>query len=110
MSPKADQLARRVEPIYGPPLEGGEILLYAGDLEVRNGEHIGTLHGQVELRLFPTSDLKAHVAGSGIDLFRITIGASDTQATRVPADADLDPPNASTLPERQPEDTQWAES
>lgn len=110
MSPEPDQLARRVEPIYGPPLEGGEILLYAGDLEVRNGEHIGTLHGQVELRLFPTSDLKAHVAGSGVDLFRLTAGASDAQATRVPADADLDPPRASTLPERQPQDSQWAES
>ena len=53
MSPKADRLARRVEPVYGPPLEGGELLLYAGGLEVRNGEHTGTLHGQVELRLLP---------------------------------------------------------
>ncbi len=103
-------VARRVDPIYGPPLEGGEILLYAGELEVRNGEQSRTLHGQVELRLFPSSDLKAHVAGSGIDLFRVTIGASDAQATTVPNGVDLNPPNASTLPERQPDNTQWAES
>jgi hypothetical protein len=109
MPPKAGQLARRVEPIYGPPLEGGEIVLYAGDLEVYNGEQTATLHGQIELRLFPTSDLKARVAGSGIDLFRL-IGASDTQATALPADAVLDPPEPSTLPDPPPANTEWAES
>lgn len=110
MSQTPDKPARRIEPVYGPPMEGGEILLYAGELEVRSNQQIETVEGQVELRLFPTSDLKAHIAGSGADLFRLTIASSDAQVAGLPADADLEPQKASQLPRRRVEDTQWAES
>lgn len=108
MTPRAREPARRIAPIYGPPGEGGEIILYAGDLELQSGGQFGTLHGQVELRLYPAPDLKARVAGSGTDLLRLTFGDS-LGSTALPAQASLAPPQSSTPPE-QPEGTQWADA
>ena len=54
--PEPDEHVRerraRLEPIYAPPGPDG-IVVYAGELEVRDREQLYRARGQLELHLFP---------------------------------------------------------
>jgi hypothetical protein len=53
----------RVEPIYRPQGEAGEIIVYVGDVAVSAGLEERLVRGQLELRLFPRAGFMVHFAG-----------------------------------------------
>lgn len=95
---------RRVETMYRPSGERGEIIVYAGHLNVTVGDETRTVQGQVELRL-GAGPLVAHFAGPpSRDMSFLTW--ADDATVAVPMSAALVPPSATILPERSEVDTE----
>lgn len=99
---------RRIEPIYRPAGEQGEIILYAGDLDVRAGDQERKLTGQIELRLFPDSDLRIRFAGPQDQLLPVSFLSGTERTASVPDGSSLAPPHRPVLPAG-PEEDRWQE-
>src|SRR5690242_18305312 len=99
----------RIEPIYRPNGEDGEIVLYAGRLAVVVDDREEEIEGQLELRLFPHSEFIAHFAGTGSALARLFVRRLDEDLRiRVPDGQSLTPPPGSLLPKK-PDGGSWGE-
>lgn len=99
----------RVEPIYRPLGESGDIILYAGDLAIQTCDEERVVPGQLELRLFPQSHLSAHFVGPASVIGPISFNShGDEPSVSVPDGRDLTPPLEPSLPER-PDRGGWGE-
>ena len=101
-------MSRRVEPTYRPSGERGEIVVYAGDLDVKVGDEARTVKGQLELRL-GAGPLVARFAGPASEELHFVAAHETTASVSVPAGAPLVPPPATILLERLG-DTSWIEA
>jgi hypothetical protein len=98
----------RVEPTYRPSREHGEIVVYAGNLDVKVDDETRTVKGQLELRL-GAGPLVARFAGAASEDLHFVAAHEATASVSVPAGAPLVPSPATILRERR-EDTFWIEA
>jgi hypothetical protein len=98
----------RVEPMYRASGEQGEIVVYAGDLDVKVGDEARTVKGQLELRL-AAGPLVARFAGPASEELHFVAAHEATASVSVPAGAPLVPPPATILPEMRG-DAYWIET
>jgi hypothetical protein len=98
----------RVEQIYRPNGDNGEIIVYAGDLIARTGGEDLVVGGQLELCLSPRPSFIAHFSGPPS---RVSphLGLAHDATVTVPEGSSLAPPLESSLP-IQPERGAWVES
>lgn len=80
--------------IYRPHGEGSKFLLFDGELEVQHEEKPELCPGQVELRLYPKSELLVHVFGSqpAWNLLRAFGSSEEQPQVSIPAGVSLAPP------------------
>jgi hypothetical protein len=106
--PKNGPASGTLRPIYHPSGDEGEMIVYAGDLQVRaNGEE-RTLTGQVELRLFPESDVRVRLTGPNDQLLPVASIFNEEQIVSVPDGASLATPAGPVLPAG-PAEKPWSE-
>ena len=101
-------MSGRIKPIYRPSGKQEELLLYAGDLDVKAGDETRTVEGQVELRL-GAGPLVARFAGPASGDLQWVAAHEATASVAVPAGAPLVPSPAMRFPERRG-DTFWIEA
>jgi len=96
----------KVQPIYRPSGEHGEIIVYAGDLAVTQGADTGRVRGWLALSLTPAPRLSAHFAGPASDLHVLTPCSGVEPSVAIPDGAPLTPPIA-FAPPGDPGDINW---
>ena len=94
-TPRQGAARERVEPVYRPSGDDGEIVVYAGELAVRGAVGEQRVTGQLALRLAATPAFTAHFAAAHIDLLFPAV--DEEHVVDVPSGAILAPPVRSTL-------------
>lgn len=98
----------RIEPTYRPSGEQRQIVLYAGDLDVKLGDQTRRVKGQLELRL-AAGPLVARFAGPPSDALQFAGAHEATASVSVPVGASLVPPLTTMLP-KVGSDMDWIEA
>jgi hypothetical protein len=98
----------RVEPTYRPSGEQGEIVLYAGGLDVTLGDQTRRVNGQLELRL-AAGPIVARFAGPPSDALHFAAAHEAAATVSVPVGASLVPPLTTMLP-KMGGGTDWIEA
>jgi hypothetical protein len=97
-------LQRRIESLYHPSGDDGEIIVYAGDLQLSKEGTDWLAGGNLELRLSPSPVFEARFAGR--EQWMLDPQAGWDVAVGLPPHSSLEPPTQSAIP-AQPDDDQW---
>lgn len=98
---------RPIRPIYRPS-DDGNILVYAGDLDLATEQSQWVAQGDLAISLGPQPTFRAYFAGTERWLLDMVIGDRDQPSVALPGGAALDPPATSALPAEPESAGSWA--
>ena len=100
--------SRPIEPTYRPSGVQGEVVVYAGELDVTVGDETRAIGGELTLRL-GAGPLVARFAGPATEALHFVAGHEASASVSVPTGASLMPPPATILAEWHG-DADWIEA